>query len=81
MKAKAYDLTLVRKVVDYYNEHNSTVRKTADKFDISKSAVHRYLTLVMPNPISQSILETNKEERSFRGGMATKKKWSNSNKK
>lgn len=70
------DLEYVAKVVDYFNSNESTVRETAKKFCISKSAVHRYLTEVMPNETSAMILAKNKAERHIRGGLATKAKYS-----
>ena len=69
------DLEFIKKVVDYFNENKSTVRKTAEVFKISKSAVHLYLTKILPNPTSTAILEKNKQERHIRGGLATKKKY------
>lgn len=69
------NLEFVQNVVDYFNKHQSTVRKTAKHFNISKSAVHFYLTEIMPNPTSKAILEKNKKERHIRGGLATKAKY------
>jgi putative DeoR family transcriptional regulator (stage III sporulation protein D) len=70
------NLSFVREVVEYFNQNKSTVRKTADAFGISKSTVYVYLTEVMPNEESFSILEKNKQERNIRGGLATKEKYS-----
>lgn len=69
------DLQKVKKVVTYFNENNSTVRKTADHFGMSKSTVYTYLTEVMPNSASSEILQKNKAERHLRGGEATKNKY------
>lgn len=65
------DLNLVNDVVSYFNANNSTVRKTAKHFGISKSTVHKYITKIMPNETSLKILEANKLESSSRGGKAT----------
>lgn len=69
------DLETIKEIVNYFNENQSTVRKTADYFGISKTSVHFYLTKVMPNATSQQILKTNKEQRHLRGGQATKNKY------
>lgn len=62
-------------VVNYFNLHRSTVRKTAEHFGISKSSVHRILTEILPNTLSREILDINKLERHHRGGQATKNKY------
>jgi putative DeoR family transcriptional regulator (stage III sporulation protein D) len=66
---------------------NATVRATAAKFGISKSTVHKDVTERLPK-ISpalfsevQKVLEINKSERHIRGGLATKKKYQEINKK
>ena len=69
------DLDLVRDVVKYYNSNESTVRKTAKVFGISKSSVHRYLTRVFPNKKSAEILQKNKIEAPYRGGKASEEKF------
>lgn len=69
------DLKKVKKVVNYFNENESTVRETAKHFCISKSTVYVYLTEVMPNHTSYEILQKNKAERHLRGGEATKNKY------
>lgn len=69
------NLTFVETVVNYFNTHHSTVRKTAQHFGISKSTVHVYLTKIMPNEESQEILDHNKSVRHIRGGQATKNKY------
>lgn len=69
------NLTFVKTVVDYFNNHHSTVRKTAEHFGISKSTVYVYLTKIMPNKISREILDYNKSIRHIRGGQATKNKY------
>ena len=69
------DQQLVKKVVNYFNNHQSTVRETAAALGISKSTVYIYLTEVMPNKKSLEILAKNKAERHLRGGQATKNKY------
>ena len=70
-----YDMDLVNKVVDYFNTHDTTVRKTAKHFYISKSSVYVYLTKVKPNSLSRIKLDYNKSQRHIRGGEATKNKY------
>ena len=67
----------------YIVENNSTVRKTADVFGVSKSTVHidvskrlKNINLGLYNEV-RKILEQNKAERHIRGGMATKQKFLN----
>lgn len=67
------DINFVRRVVDYFNANESTVRATAKHFKISKSTVHIYLTKILPNETSRKILDRNKELRAIRGGEATKR--------
>ena len=65
----------------YIIENNTTVRKAAKHFGISKSTVHKDLTerLRTVNPALYSevrqVLDLNKAERHIRGGMATKRKY------
>ena len=65
----------------YVIETGATVRSAAKKFKISKSTVHKDLTVRLEK-LSPSlyhnvrkILELNKSERHIRGGMATKEKY------
>lgn len=65
----------------YIIEHGATVRETAGRFGISKSTVHKDVTVEL-RPINgplfaavQTILQKNKEERHLRGGEATKRKY------
>jgi putative DeoR family transcriptional regulator (stage III sporulation protein D) len=65
----------------YIVENKSTVRDAAKKFGISKSTVHmdvsERLRDVQPSLYSQvrKVLDTNKQERHIRGGMATREKY------
>ena len=67
----------------YMIENESTVRGVAKKFGISKSTVHKDLTVNLKriNPELyvnvKKILEINKQERHLRGGEATKRKFLN----
>lgn len=86
---KDYIKNRVLTEAEYTIEHNSTVRATAnalnsseDKtYHVSKSMVHSDLTKRLPyiDPFLHkqvlTILETNKSERAYRGGMATKRKY------
>lgn len=66
---------------EYIIESKATVRKTAKKFGISKSTVHKdvseRLKYVNPQLYKEvkSVLEINKAQRHIRGGMATRKKY------
>lgn len=67
----------------YYIVNNSTIRTTAEAFDISKTTVHRNLTKRLPN-IDMTlylqvlpILKRNLTEAHIRGGIATKQKFLN----
>ena len=68
-------------VATYIIENNATVRATAKRFGISKSTVHKDVTIILKNVNRslyldvKSVLEKNKEERHLRGGEATKKKY------
>ena len=66
----------------YIIENRATVRSAAKKFGISKSTVHKDVSerLKKENPMLykdvKNILEINKQERHIRGGLATKRKYS-----
>ena len=69
------------KLGEHIVENKDTVRRTAAKFGISKSTVHKDVTdrLKIINPYLYRevslILEQNKQERHMRGGEATKLKY------
>ena len=66
---------------EYIIQSKATVRKTAKKFGISKSTVHKDVSerLKKVNPQLyrkvKSVLEINKAQRHVRGGMATRRKY------
>ncbi len=66
---------------EYILENNATVRAAARKFHVSKSTVHKDVSVrlrsVNPQLYGQvrHILEINKAQRHIRGGMATRKKY------
>ncbi len=66
---------------EYIVQSKATVRKTAKKFGISKSTVHKDVSerLKKVNPQLyrevKSVLEINKAQRHIRGGMATRRKY------
>ena len=68
-------------LAQYITENNTTVRKTAKVFNISKSTVHKdvHERLLKINPQlyteTKKVLDTNKAERHIRGGLATKNKY------
>ena len=65
----------------YIIDSKATVRKTATKFGVSKSTVHKDLTERLPQidhhlaEEVRDILDINKSERHIRGGMATRQKY------
>lgn len=66
---------------EYIIENKTTVRKTAKRFGVSKSTVHKdvseRLAHISPALYAEvkSVLERNKRERHLRGGEATKQKY------
>ena len=66
---------------EYLVENEETVRSTANYYRISKSTVHKDVTVrlrfVNPELCSrvEKVLEKNKAERHLRGGEATRKKY------
>lgn len=65
----------------YIIETGATVRNAAQKFNISKSTVHKDLSQRLPqyNKVLytqvRKVLDINKSQRHIRGGMATKQKY------
>ncbi len=65
----------------YMIENGATVRAAAQRFGISKSTVHKDLQQRLPqcNKLLyekvRSVLETNKQQRHIRGGLATRRKY------
>ena len=65
----------------YIVENQSTVRATAQKFNISKSTVHKDISERLKTINyklyldAKKVLEKNKKERHIRGGLATKNKY------
>ncbi|MBR7160927.1 MAG: sporulation transcriptional regulator SpoIIID [Clostridia bacterium] len=79
MKGNAWERAV--KLGEYIAQSKDTVRKAAAKFGISKSTVHKDVTERLKH-ISPSlyrevglVLEQNKQERHFRGGEATRRKY------
>lgn len=68
-------------LASYMLENNTTVRAAARKFEISKSTVHKEITVNLKNVHLElyhdvkELLEKNKRERHLRGGEATKQKY------
>ena len=77
-------LTVDRAVTlgEYIVNSGATVRAAAKVFKISKSTVHKDVTerLKLRDPVLykevKKVLEINKSERHIRGGLATKRKYS-----
>ena len=70
-----------RRLAVYLIEEKSTVRNTAAVFGISKSTVHKDVSvrLARIDPVLhaevQKVLDTNRSERHIRGGDATRRKY------
>ena len=68
-------------LADYISKTGRTVREAAKHFGISKSTVHKDLTVRLPEIDSdlydsvRKILDINKAERHLRGGLATREKY------
>lgn len=65
----------------YMIENHGTVRSAANHFAISKSTVHKDLSIRLPKADPQlykqvrELMERNKQERHIRGGLATREKY------
>ena len=76
----------VYEIARYVLETGETVRGAAKHFCVSKSTVHKDLTVKLRyiNPALykqvRNVLEKNKAERHLRGGEATRQKYMKSNK-
>ena len=77
----------VIEIGEYVAATGVTVRQAADYFGISKSTIHKYLTMRLKrldweifNEVSK-VLAKNRAERHIRGGMATKAKYKKVDKK
>ena len=66
---------------EHIAKNSATIRATAKKFGVSKSTVHKDVSVRLRklNPFLygqvQKVLEVNKKERHIRGGIATRKKY------
>jgi len=78
---KEYIEERVLELAEYILENQSTVRKAAKLYNVSKSTVHKDITerLCDLNPELAMqvhlVLDKNKAERHIRGGQATKEKY------
>ena len=77
----------VIKLAQYIIDTKDTVRGTAKKFGVSKSTVHKdvserlkFINTFLAIEV-RKVLDENKAERHIRGGLATKLKYSNIDKK
>lgn len=76
-----YDDWWVKTIAEYTIRHRSTVRATAQHFNIPKSSVHQILTESLPlihrglHQEVQEVLKENLAARAERGGKATQKRW------
>ena len=71
----------ITEMAEYVWAEKATVRKTASVFGISKSTVHKDLTVRLKEIDSElykkvyDVLQQNKQQRHIRGGNATKLKY------
>ena len=78
---KSYIETRAVEIANYIVENNATVRQAAKQFGISKSTVHKDVSVrlrtVGPELFRQvqMVLARNKAERHLRGGAATREKY------
>ena len=85
MKSKKAIEERAIELAKYIIDTKDTVRGAARKFGISKSTVHKDVSsrlLSINNALAtevRKVLDENKAERHIRGGMATKKKYSDKN--
>lgn len=77
----------VIEIGEYVAATGATVRQAAEYFGISKSTIHKYLTIRLKRLDSgifqevSRVLAKNRAERHIRGGMATKAKYKKVDKK
>ncbi len=78
---KDYIRNRVLEVAEYIVSRKATVRDAAQRFNVSKSTVHKDVTerLREVNParaqLVAEVLQRNKAERHLRGGQATREKY------
>lgn len=68
-------------VARYMIYNNATVRKTAERFGLSKSYVYYLVKEKLHHGLAtevNEVLQKNKAERHIRGGEATRKRWTQS---
>ena len=71
----------VKRIAEYVSVSGATVRTAAEKFGVSKSTVHKDLTVRLKyidgelHKAIESVLAKNRAERHIRGGNATKEKY------
>ncbi|MBQ4527958.1 MAG: sporulation transcriptional regulator SpoIIID [Clostridia bacterium] len=81
---KDYIADRVCEIAKHMLDTKCTVRSAASKFGVSKSTVHKdiseRLKFLSPSLFAEikKLLETNKQERHIRGGIATRLKYKNS---
>ena len=72
-----------RELAEYVLETGATVRAAAERFGVSKSTVHKDLTLRLERVDRllwlrvRAVLDRNKAERHLRGGEATRRRYEN----
>ena len=71
---KTYIEERVIDIANYIIDNNTTVRKAAKQFGVSKSTAHKDVTTALAAKV-RKVLDVNKQERHIRGGMATREKY------
>lgn len=83
---KDYITERVLEIANHMIREKCTVRSAAHEFGVSKSTVHKdiseRLKIISPSIYGEvkKLLETNKQERHIRGGIATKIKYQKTHK-
>ena len=80
MKKSTINSSDIIKYANYFVKNQSTLRKTAQFFGVSKSCLHKYFTRKLKTlnkklfAQTRKILQKNKDEKHIRGGLTTKQK-------
>lgn len=78
-----YDYETIRGIALYMIANGSTLRQLEKKFKISKSTIHSQFQKKLKDEDNETyvnvrtILDKNKAERAYRGGLATRQKFMN----
>lgn len=70
-----------QKIAQYMVHEQTTIRKAAKVFGLSKSTVHHDVTVILPSVNKElygqirELLDKNWEKRQYRGGLATRQRY------